>query len=67
MVLTPILKLTPSIRSNSAGLLLRDMINWCIEHPVKGKVLKADNPKMRALEAYIYGQRKGVPLAYGKR
>lgn len=47
--------------------LLRDMINWCIEHPVKGEVLKPDDPKMRALEAYIYAQRKGTPLAYGKR
>jgi cytochrome c553 len=48
-------------------VLLRDMINWCIEHPVRGKVLAADDPKMRALEAYIYAQRKGVPLSYGKR
>jgi thiosulfate dehydrogenase len=47
--------------------LLRDMINWCIEHPVRGKVLAADDPKMRALEAYIIAQRKGVPLDYGKR
>ncbi|MBA2408543.1 MAG: hypothetical protein H0V62_01775 [Gammaproteobacteria bacterium] len=47
--------------------LLRDMINWCIENPVKGKVLKPDAPKMRALETYIYAQRKGTPLSYGKR
>src|ERR1700675_4436595 len=47
--------------------LLRDMINWCIEHPVRGKVLAPDDPKMRALEAYIVAQRKGVPLDYGKR
>ena len=47
--------------------LLRDMINWCIEHPVRGKVLAPDDPKMRALEAYILAQRKGVPLDYGKR
>src|SRR6266849_962202 len=40
--------------------LLRDMINWCIEHPVRGKVLAPDDPKMRALEAYIIAQRKGV-------
>jgi thiosulfate dehydrogenase len=46
--------------------LLRDMINWCIEHPVKGKPLSADDPKMRALEAYLYAQRKGVALDYGK-
>ena len=47
--------------------MLRDMINWCIEHPVRGKVLAADDPKMRALESYILAQRKGTPLDYGKR
>jgi thiosulfate dehydrogenase len=47
--------------------MLRDMINWCIEHPVRGKVLAADDPKMRAMEAYILAQRKGTPLDYGKR
>jgi thiosulfate dehydrogenase len=46
--------------------LLRDMINWCIEHPVRGKVLDADDPKMRSLEAYILAQRKGHALDYGK-
>ncbi len=47
--------------------LLRDMINWCIENPVKGEVLAPDSHKMRALEAFIYAQRKGEPLACGKR
>lgn len=47
--------------------LLRDMINWCVEHPVRGKPLAVDGPEMRALEAYITAQRKGVPLEYGKR
>jgi hypothetical protein len=46
--------------------LLRDMIDWCIENPVKGKTLSPDDPRMRALEAYILAQRKGVPLDYGK-
>jgi SoxA/TsdA, cytochrome c domain len=46
--------------------LLRDMIDWCIENPVKGKTLAPDDPKMRALEAYILAQRKSVPLEYGK-
>jgi thiosulfate dehydrogenase len=46
--------------------LLRDMINWCIEHPVRGKPLASDDPKMRALEAYILAQRKGRTLDYGK-
>ena len=48
-------------------VLLRDMINWCIEHPVRAQPLAADDPRMRALEAYIYAQRKGVALDYGKR
>lgn len=46
--------------------LLRDMINWCIEHPVRGKALAADDPRMRALEAYVLAQRKGTALDYGK-
>lgn len=46
--------------------LLRDMINWCIEHPVRGKALDSDDPKLRALESYILAQRKGKPLDYGR-
>ena len=46
--------------------LLRDMIDWCIENPIKGKALNPNDPKLRALEAYIYAQRKGVALDYGK-
>ena len=47
--------------------LLRDMINWCIEQAVRGETLTADDPNMRALEAYIMAQRKGVPMNYGRR
>ena len=47
--------------------LLRDMVNWCIQNPLEGAKLADDDPRMRALEAYIYAQRKGVPLSYGKR
>ena len=46
--------------------LLRDMINWCIENPVRGQPFADDDPRLKALEAYIISQRKGVPLAYGK-
>ncbi|MBN1203930.1 MAG: hypothetical protein JXB05_03265 [Myxococcaceae bacterium] len=46
--------------------LLRDMINWCIENPVRGKPLAEDDPRMKAMEAYLYAQRKGVKLEYGK-
>ena len=47
--------------------LLRDMINWCIEHPVRGVKLEPDSEKMRALEAYILAQRKGAQMNYGAR
>jgi len=46
--------------------MLRDMINWCVENPVRGKPLADDDPRLKAMEAYIYAQRKGVPLEYGK-
>jgi thiosulfate dehydrogenase len=48
------------------GALLRDMINWCIENPVRGKPLAADDPKMRALEAYILAVRTGTKMEFGK-
>lgn len=47
--------------------LLRDMINWCLEHPVRAPRMEADDPRMRAMEAYLYGQRHGVPLDHGRR
>jgi len=47
-------------------VLLRDMINWCVENPVRGEPLEPDGLKMRALEAYIMAQRKGVEMDYGK-
>ncbi|MGH6936092.1 MAG: c-type cytochrome [Methylocella sp.] len=46
--------------------LLRDMINWCIENPVRGKPFADDDPRLKALEAYTLAQRKGVALDYGK-
>ena len=48
------------------AVLLRDMINWCLDHPVRGKALNPDGFKMRALEAYIIAQRRGVALDYNK-
>lgn len=47
-------------------VLLRDMINWCLEHPVRAEPMDADDPRMRAMEAYIWAQRRGVELNYGK-
>lgn len=46
--------------------LLRDMINWCLENPCRGTPLGGDDPKMRALEAYIQAQRTGTLMKYGK-
>jgi cytochrome c len=46
--------------------LLRDMINWCTQHPTKGKPLADDNPRLRAMEAYIMNQRTGKKLEPGK-
>lgn len=47
-------------------VLLRDMINWCLQHPVRAQPMSADDPRMRAIEAYIYAQRRGKTLEYGK-
>jgi len=47
-------------------VLLRDMINWCIEQAIRGETFGADDSRMRALEAYILAQRKGIELNYGK-
>jgi cytochrome c len=33
--------------------LLRDMINWCIENPMEGKPLDENDPRLKAMEAYI--------------
>jgi thiosulfate dehydrogenase len=46
--------------------LLRDMVNWCIENPLEGKPLAADDPRMVALESYILAQRAGTALQAGK-
>ena len=45
--------------------LLRDMINWCLQHTTKAKLLADDDPKLRAMEAYIMSQRTGKPMEPG--
>ena len=45
---------------------LLEMINWCIQNPLEGKTLAADDPKMTALQAYITFERRGVKLEPGK-
>jgi len=46
--------------------LLRDMVNWCILNPLEGLELAENDPKLKALEAYILAQRRGVALDAGK-
>jgi hypothetical protein len=48
-------------------VLLRDMINWCVEQPLRAAPLDPNGEKMRAVEAYILAQRKGTPMLYGRR
>ncbi len=43
-----------------------EMINWCIQNPLEGNPLALDDPKMVALQAYIYWERRNVPLQPGK-
>ena len=45
---------------------LSEMINWCLQHPLEGKPLAVDDPKMTALQAYITYERRGIKLAPGK-
>jgi len=45
---------------------LWEMINWCIENPLEGKSLAADDPRMIAMQAYVAWERRGVPLAPGQ-
>lgn len=46
--------------------VLRDMCNWCLENPCRGKPLSGDDPKMRALEAYIQANNAGEVMQYNK-
>ncbi|MDO5552978.1 MAG: hypothetical protein Q4G68_04380 [Planctomycetia bacterium] len=46
--------------------LLRDMANWCLENPCRAEPMSGDDPRMRALEAYMQAQRTGKTMKYGK-
>lgn len=48
------------------AVLLRDIINWCIENPMEGEKLAEDDSKMKAVEAYILSARAGKKLDPGK-
>ena len=45
---------------------LWEMINWCLQNPLEGEVLAADDPRMIAMQAYVYKERRGVELDPGK-
>ena len=45
---------------------LFEMVNWCIQNPLEGKPLAADDPRMTALLAYMTYERRGVKLEPGK-
>jgi len=45
---------------------LWEMINWCLQNPLEGEVLAADDPRMIAIQAYVYKERRGVKLDPGK-
>ena len=47
-------------------IALREMINWCLQNPLEGKLLELDDPKMIAIEAYVTFERRGVKLDPGK-
>jgi hypothetical protein len=41
--------------------LLRDMINWCVQQPVRGTRFEPDDERMRSLEEHIF-----APSAAGR-
>ena len=45
---------------------LWEMINWCLRNPLEGEELAADDPRMIAMQAYVYKERRGVKLDPGK-
>jgi thiosulfate dehydrogenase len=47
-------------------IALREMINWCLIHPLEGAALEMESEEMVAIEAYLAWERRGVELAPGK-
>ena len=45
---------------------LWEMFNWCLQHPLEGEPMAADDPRMIAMQAYAMKERRGVELAPGK-
>ncbi len=56
----------PKYQSNIGKVAtLREMINWCIQIPLKGKTLPEDSEEMKALEAYAIYMYRGFKLNPG--
>ena len=45
---------------------LWEMMNWCIRNPLQGEEMAADDPRLIAMQAYVYKERRGVKLDPGK-
>jgi thiosulfate dehydrogenase len=45
---------------------LWEMFNWCLRNPLEGEEMAADDPRMIAMQAYVYKERRGVKLDPGK-
>jgi len=45
---------------------LWEMFNWCLINPLEGEEMAADDPRMIAMQAYVYKERRGVKLEPGK-
>jgi len=42
------------------------MMNWCLRNPLEGEEMAADDPRLIAMQAYAYKERRGVKLDPGK-
>ncbi|MGI9223226.1 MAG: cytochrome C [Woeseiaceae bacterium] len=45
---------------------LWEMFNWCLKNPLEGEEMDADDPRMIAMQAYVYKERRGVKLDPGQ-
>ena len=43
-----------------------EMVNWCLRNPLEGEDMAANDPRMIALQAYAFKERRGVKLDPGK-
>ena len=57
----------PKFQQQLGGVVaFRDMINWCLMNPLEGEPLELDDPRLVAMESYVYFERRGVSLDPGK-